>query len=422
MTTSNSQYVFSPWLTPVRLVATSNVAGTYYNGPNNNGVGATFTVAASSLTIDSVAVVLDDRVLLTDQSSGFQNGIYVVQSIGSTVVLQRAEDQQSLEQIQTGQYVSVKGGSVNAGSFFTVIEPRPQVIGTSSIIYSTDPASGGAVTFSGGPSVANAPAVFSNTSGDIAPQTSTALFGFGASFATGNVVATTGNLQAGSSGHAGTAASFPGTAANGELILAAVNAGGAYNTTISNSVMGQSSVISIPDPGAATAEFVVAPAALVSGNLVQASGTAGLVSDSGIVAANIAKTAIVSFTSANITGMYATPVLVLAAPGNGNINIIDSIQWDYSFLTAAYTAGGLITAQYGTTDHAGGTIVTLGIPASALTGLAASGQMYDVATPFGGANTVVENAAVYMSNATQAFASGSGTAKLYIRYRTVTPA
>lgn len=90
-----------------------------------------------------------------------------------------------------------------------------------------------------------------------------------------------GNLTAGSSGHAGTVSSFPGTASKGSLILAAVNNTGNTATTISNAAMGQASVISIPDPGAATAEFVIAPSALVSGNAVKASGTAGLVVDGG---------------------------------------------------------------------------------------------------------------------------------------------
>lgn len=70
-----------------------------------------------------------------------------------------------------------------------------------------------------------------------------------------------GNILAGASGTAGTLTSFPATAANGSLIVAAINAGGAFNTTISNSVMGQSSVISIPDPGAATANFVLTASA-----------------------------------------------------------------------------------------------------------------------------------------------------------------
>lgn len=75
--------------------------------------------------------------------------------------------------------------------------------------------------------------------------------------ATGNLSVAAGNISAGASGAAGTLASFPSTAANGSLIISALNAGGAFNTTIRNSVMGQSSVVSIPDPGAATANFLL---------------------------------------------------------------------------------------------------------------------------------------------------------------------
>jgi hypothetical protein len=420
MTTSNSQYVFSPWLTPVRLVQTSNLAGTYYNGLNNNGVGATFTYASSSLTIDSVAVVLDDRVLLIDQSSGYQNGIYVVHSIGSTVVLQRAEDQQCIEQIQTGQYVSVKGGSVNAGSFFTVIEPRPQVIGVSNIVYSSDPASGASVTFSGGPSVANAPAVFSNTAGDIAPQTSTALFGFGASFATGNVVATTGNLQAGSSGHAGTVASFPATASKGSLLLVGVANTGNTNTTISNAAMGQASVVSIPDPGAATADFVVAPSALVSGNFLQASGTAGLVVDSGVSVASAPQVATVTLTATQINAMYAVPVSVIAAPGAGKAIVVTGLAWDFVYGSAAFAAGGVVTLQYGSTLHAGGILTTTGIAAASLTGISANSLLTDTQIPIVATSANTVNTAIYISNATQAFTTGTGTTStLNVFYRVV---
>jgi hypothetical protein len=73
----------------------------------------------------------------------------------------------------------------------------------------------------------------------------------------GNLIATAGNVQAGSDAHAGTLISYPSTTANGSLIISALNAGGAFNTTVRNSVMGQASVISIPDPGAATANFLL---------------------------------------------------------------------------------------------------------------------------------------------------------------------
>lgn len=259
--TVGSQFNISPWLTPVRLVKTSNIAGTYFNGNSNNGVGATLTIAASSLTIDSVVCVVNDRVLLSGQTAANQNGVYIVYSIGSTVVLQRSADQQSIEQYKTGQYATVSAGSLNAGNAFVLVEPLPAILGISDMTWASN-VSAGSVTFSGGASTANALPVFSDTAGNIKAASGASTFGqdlaiTGALTVSGAIASTAGNVTSGSSGDAGTFISFPATAANGTLIIQAVNAGGAFNTTIASGTIGQSSVITIPDPGAATSKFVL---------------------------------------------------------------------------------------------------------------------------------------------------------------------
>jgi hypothetical protein len=176
MTTTYSQTVLSPWLTPVRLVSVANIAGTYYNGPNNNGVGATLTIAASSLTIDSVACAVGDRVLLQVQTNTYEQGVYVVSSIGSTVVLTRSGDMQAREQMKAGQYVSVGAGSVRAGNFYSLVEPLPNNIGVDALVFNADPSAGG-VSFSGGASTANALAVFADTAGNLKAATGASTFG-----------------------------------------------------------------------------------------------------------------------------------------------------------------------------------------------------------------------------------------------------
>lgn len=93
------------------------------------------------------------------------------------------------------------------------------------------------------PTIASNIIVSTDTAGTLANTTGTAI--------------NRGSIQAGLSGDAGTLISYPGTAANGSLIVAAVNAGGAFNTTISNGTTGQSQVISIPDSGATTANFII---------------------------------------------------------------------------------------------------------------------------------------------------------------------
>ncbi len=135
------------------------------------------------------------------------------------------------------------------------------------------PSESGTIT---NPTVTNQIAYASNTSATIAATgLATALFN-------------AGNISAGKSGTAGILESYPAVAANGKLVLAAVGNAGNHTTTISSlSTLGQDEVMTIPDVGAATGQFLVKTAALVSGNFPVNSGTAGLVVDSGIVAAHL---------------------------------------------------------------------------------------------------------------------------------------
>jgi len=372
MTTSQSQYVISPWLTPVRLVSTSNVAGTYYNGPNNNGVGATLTIAATSLTIDSVVANVGDRILLQDQTAAFQNGIYIVLSIGATVVLQRAEDMQNIEQMKAGFYIFVGAGSVQAGDAFTLIEPLPQNIGVDAITFSGVPA-GGSVDFSGGPSTDNAIPVFSDTAGNIKAQTTTGTLGFGLTAATGNIVATTGNLVAGSSGHAGTLSSFPGTATEGELIVAAVsNAGGNFNTTISNaSSVGQAQVISIPDSGASTANFLLDKGTAATATITKISTGATPVAlvDPGsctiTAAAGASNTATVTIQLKDGSGTninYIAPFKVYASSASNGLTLASAASTGFSVASGGLglANGTAITTQLSCMSSAtGGCVLSL---------------------------------------------------------------
>jgi len=162
------------------------------------------------------------------------------------------------------------------------------------------------------PTIANHIATYTNTSGTLSEDPATAISG--------------GNIQAGLSGTAGTVASFPSTASKGSLVLAAVANTGNTNTTISNVAMGQASVISIPDPAGATADFVLAPSALVSGNLVKASGTAGLIVDQGVAMKSVAQAAVAGGAAAQtVTDAFCTSAACVVASWNDTTNAV-SIQ------------------------------------------------------------------------------------------------
>lgn len=105
------------------------------------------------------------------------------------------------------------------------------------------------------PTIANHIATYTNTAGTLSEDAATAING--------------GNIQAGLSGTAGYVASFPATASKGSLRVTAVANTNDTVTTISNAAMGQASVISIPDPGASTATFLLS--AVAAGQTVAAS-------------------------------------------------------------------------------------------------------------------------------------------------------
>lgn len=187
------------------------------------------------------------------------------------------------------------------------------------------------------PVTANHIAVFTNTDGAFGDDAATAING--------------GNLQAGLSGTAGTLASFPSTASKGSLKIAAVANTGNTVTTISNAAMGQASVVSIPDPATATANFVVAPAALVSGNLVKASGTAGLVADLGasIKAATTAAYAGGGTSNAyTATGLTATSIVTATILAQTNSATIVKAVPGTNTLTVTFSAdpGANTTVSY----------------------------------------------------------------------------
>lgn len=125
-------------------------------------------------------------------------------------------------------------------------------------------------------------------------------------------------------GFIGLIRAYPTTTSSGFIALqGAVNGSGNFGTTISNTTtQAQSQVVSIPDVGAATGQFLAKTAALVSGNFPQNSGTAGLVIDSGLAVTNIQqKTQVKAVLTGNIGGSGAGPLTVSVA-GMTNASVV----------------------------------------------------------------------------------------------------
>ena len=137
-------------------------------------------------------------------------------------------------------------------------------------------------------------------------------------------------INAGADASAGTLVSFPSTTASGKLIVAAVNSSGAFNTTISNASMGQSTVVSIPDPGSATANFVISKGAQsISGALTLTGGLTITTSDVTITDRNIALsdttgTKIGTATTQKL-GFYGATPITCAVLATGAAHTVDDV-------------------------------------------------------------------------------------------------
>lgn len=137
---------------------------------------------------------------------------------------------------------------------------------------------------------------------------------------TGTVQALAGNVIAGSSANAASLISFPASAANGTLIISALNAGGAFNTTIRNSVMGQSTVYSLGDIGAATGGIPVATSVFVMKSV------AGAVVAGGAAATSVTDTFCTSgsMVVANWNTQTNAASILKIVPGNGSFVVTSS--------------------------------------------------------------------------------------------------
>jgi len=115
----------------VDLASTANIAGTY-----SNGAGTITAGSNGALTVDGVAVALNDRILLKDQTDPKQNGIYRVSTLGTgsaAYVLTRTPDADAASEITGGAFVFVEKGSANADNGYVFTHDGTPTLGTTNI-------------------------------------------------------------------------------------------------------------------------------------------------------------------------------------------------------------------------------------------------------------------------------------------------
>ena len=115
----------------VRYASTANVAGTY-----DNGAGTITAGSNGAFSIDGQTPSQNDRVLLKDQSSAVQNGLYIVTTVGdgsTAYVLTRTPDADAASEITGGAFVFVEEGTANADNGYVFTHDGTPTLGTTNI-------------------------------------------------------------------------------------------------------------------------------------------------------------------------------------------------------------------------------------------------------------------------------------------------
>ena len=104
-----------------------------------SGVGKTLTAnAVGVLTVDGVATVLNDRILVQDQVTGADNGIYKVTTEGTAgvaFILTRATDADQDVEVTANMFTFISEGTVNADLGFALITNDPITVDTTSLTF-----------------------------------------------------------------------------------------------------------------------------------------------------------------------------------------------------------------------------------------------------------------------------------------------
>ena len=135
----------------VTAATTANLTATYTAGTTGadggTGVGATLTITATgTTTIDGRTLVLNDRVLVKNQTVGLQNGIYTVTVAGTTgvsTILTRSTDADNhiAGQVIAGDFVFVQFGGqaatgwVETATGTSTTPPNGIKLGTDSLVF-----------------------------------------------------------------------------------------------------------------------------------------------------------------------------------------------------------------------------------------------------------------------------------------------
>ena len=94
---------------------------------------ANVTISGPGAAIDGITLSSGDRVLLKDQSTGSQNGIYIFN--GAASAMTRATDADADAEVTSGMFVFVEAGTVNADNGFVLTTDGTITVGSTALTF-----------------------------------------------------------------------------------------------------------------------------------------------------------------------------------------------------------------------------------------------------------------------------------------------
>jgi len=132
----------------VKAATTTNLSATYTAGTSDAsgglGIGAILTASSNgAISIDSYSAALNDRILVKNQTTATENGVYKVTTVGdgsTPWVLTRADDANNSPagELNQGDFVFVLNGTVNANMGYVMTATGTSTNPTGAIKIGTD--------------------------------------------------------------------------------------------------------------------------------------------------------------------------------------------------------------------------------------------------------------------------------------------
>lgn len=152
--------------------------------------------------------------------------------------------------------------------------------------------------------------------------------------------------------------------------------------------------------------------------------TTGKLADDAVTSAKISPEVVqyakVSLSAANFLGMYAAPVVLVAAGGANTLHVVERVAYEVDYGGAQFANGGAVLVQYDSTANGAGAPATATTAAAVFNAFAADGVVGTAGSLASATAASTVNKGLYLSNQTAAFITGSSTVDVHIWYSTVT--